>query len=120
MELMENRGENHGALIVCEGAPSQLIALLTTLPEERRFILHELVDDREIYAPGSETEMRDRDDYTTEDADSDSAPLTPPLSEQFAGRVGLVHGGGRAWSENTGDTFRSGVAAKYKAQVGQP
>jgi len=39
----------------------------------------------------------------------------PPktLAELFAGRVGGIHGGGKAWSEDTGKAFSEGMTEKF-------
>lgn len=41
------------------------------------------------------------------------------LAELFAGRVGGVHGGGKAWSEDTGEAFSEGMARKFSHNKGQ-
>jgi hypothetical protein len=45
----------------------------------------------------------------------------PPktLTELFTGRVGGVHGGGKAWSEDTGKAFSEGMAEKFGHDRGQ-
>lgn len=42
---------------------------------------------------------------------ADAPPRT--LAEVFAGRTGGVHGGGTAWSEDTGRAFAEGMTTKY-------
>ncbi len=48
---------------------------------------------------------------TTSDAGEQSSQIS--LADIFVGRVGIVHGGGTAWSENTGKAFADGMVQKY-------
>jgi len=43
----------------------------------------------------------------------DAEPPKRTLAEVFAGRTGGIHGGGTAWSENTGRAFTEAMAGKY-------
>ena len=41
------------------------------------------------------------------------------LADIFAGRIGGLHGGGKAWSEDTGKAFAEGMKRKYGADNDQ-